>query len=365
MIALACAAGPASAQEVKGWRLYRTEHVLVYAVDGTPGARQAAQVAEQLEQLHTEILQPLGFPPGNFIYPLYPSKERFYADWWLFATIGHGDQVYAWGTVYDGDRGLVNPYLMMRAAVAHAFPRSIPLLRWGLGDALGDRAAGVDPHRHLRALVAAGNPVPDLLSIAAPSDFGAALPASYPVAVSFMAYLLDTYGPARTAQFVERVEYRYYDFAELFRAAFGVPLRDAEAAWRRRAADGSAEALDRHTYLAVTRFVYRTTLAGSPARLMLEPVGATVVTEAFRSIVPLRQLNLQAASAHMATADRAEEEADRKQRLTTSTARGAIAAVIVAPILLAVGLLVWPAIRAKLADRKQRQSRKSLAAGRR
>lgn len=347
-------AGAAAAQPVEGWRLHATSHFALYVVEGTAGARDAAQVGAQLEHLYAQVLAPLRMPPATIIVPLYPSARRFHADWWQFATLGHGDLVHAWGDVYEGG-GSIPPYMVTRAAVADAYPRAIPLLRWGFGDALGDRAAGVDSHRHVRALLASGRAVPEILSIVAPSDFGDALPVSYPVAVSFMAFLLDTYGPARTAAFVNRVEFRYYEFSELFEAAFGAPLSAAEAAWRRQVNAAGAPPLDLSTYLAVTRFVYRTTLAGSPSRLMLEPQGAVVVTEAMAAVLPLRRLDLETAAARMAAAERADEEAERRQRLTTGTARGAIAALVVAPILFAVGWLIWPAVRARLADAKRRK----------
>jgi hypothetical protein len=105
-------------------------------------------------------------------------------------------------------------------------------------------------------------------------------------------------------------------------------------------------------YLAVTQFVYRTTLAGSPGRELLEPEGATVVDEALRAVLPLRRIDIAQAAAHMETAFAAEERADRRQRFTTTTARGLIGLLILAPILLAVGWLAWPSVRARLAERR-------------
>ena len=357
MLFLGLAAPVARAQEVQGWRLHQTPHFLLYTVDGSPGARDLPRVAEQLERLHTQVLNPLRLPPAQIIYPLYPSVDRFRADWWLFATLGHGDLVHGWGAVYDGDLDTLTPYGVTRAAVTHAFPRAIPFLRWGLGDALADRAAGADPHQHLRALAAAGQPLPDLPALLAPSDFGRALPVSYPVAVSFAAFLLETYGPARVADFVERVAYRYFDFGESFPAEFGTSLAAAEREWRRHvASDARSDRLDLPAYFAVTRFIYRTSLAGSPARLMLEPQGAVVVTEAFRAALPLRRLDVRTAQAHLETAERADEQAERRQRLTTGTVRALIGALVVSPILLAVGWLLWPTVRAHVADSRRRKA---------
>lgn len=340
------------AQPVQGWRLHSTPHFLLYTVQGTPGARDVGRIAEQLEHLHAQVLAPLRLPPTQIIYPLYPSVEQFRTDWWQFATLGYGDLVHAWGTVYEGDPEALTPYGVTRAAASHAFPRAIPFLRWGLGDALGDRAAGVNPHRHLRALVTAGGGLPEITSIVAPADFGQALPASYPVAVSFMAFLIESYGPERTASFVDRVAYRYYDVEELFGLHFGAPLAAAEQTWRERiAAAGRVDALDLPAYFAATRFVYRTSLAGNPGRLLLEPQGAVVVTEAFRAALPLRRLQLRTALKHVETGRRADERAEHRQRRTTSTVRGILGALVVAPIVLAVGWLIWPGVRARLAGK--------------
>lgn len=61
-----------------------------------------------------------------------------------------------------------------------------------------------------------GNVVPALRDILAPNDFGNAFPTGYPTAVSFMVFLIERYGFAGTAAFVERVDYRYFDFENLF-----------------------------------------------------------------------------------------------------------------------------------------------------
>lgn len=336
-----------AAQDVAGWRLHRTSHFLLYTVDGSPGARDVDGIAARLEQIHALVLAPLGLPPVEIIYPLYPSAEQFQRDWWKFAAQGYGDLVHGWGLVYDGDPATIEPYEVTRAVVTHAFPRAIPLLRWGLADALSDRAAGVNAHRHVRALTEAGQQLPGLRAIIAPSDFGQALPESYPMAVSFVAYLLDAYGLSRTAEFVDRASYRYFDFPELFATHFGTPFTSAEAAWRQRVTTAPAPGpLDLRSYFSATRFVYRTSLAGSPARLLLGPRGAVIVTEAFRTAVPLRRLDLGKAVAHVEAAERAAAEAERKHYLTTTAVRALIGLLVVTPILLAVGWLLWPTIRA-------------------
>ncbi len=177
---------------------------------------------------------------------------------------------------------------------------------------------------------------------------------SYPVAVSFMAHLLQTYGIAQTAAFVAEVEFRYYDVEPLFEARFGTSFDAAERQWRAAAGRGPVAALDVPTYLAVTQFVYRTTLAGSPSRVLLEPEGATVVDEAFRAILPLRRLAVAQAASHMEVAFAAVELADRRSRLQTTTARGVIGLLVIAPILAAIGLLIWPWLRARRAERRRR-----------
>lgn len=345
---------PAAAQPIGGWDVMVSPHFRVYAPAGSPSASRLAKVSAELERIHAEVIAPLRVRPLTIIYPLFPTAERFRSDWWRFATQGYGDLVYAWGTVDHGATDDISAYAITRAVVLRVFPRAIPFLRWGLGDALGDKAEGVDSHRHLRALQAAGEQIPDLMSVLPPADFGGALPVSYPIAVSFMAYLLDAYGFERTAMFVSDVEFKYYDFGALFEARFGTTLAAAERRWRTGADTGPGPALDLSTYLAVTQFVYRTTLAGSPSRVLLEAEGATVVDEAFRAVLPLRRLEMAQAASHMEAAFAAEARADRRQRLTTTTARGLIGLLIVVPILLAVGWLAWPAIRARLADARKR-----------
>lgn len=333
-----------------GWTVHASAHFRVYVAPGGGASGRAEAALAELERIHAQVIAPLRVRPLTVLYPLFPNAERFRSDWWQFASQGYGDVVYAWGGIDRG--GDVSPYQVTRAVVSRVFPRALPFLRWGFGDALADRAAGVDAHRHLRALAASGIEIPSLLSVLPPADFGNALPVSYPVAVSFMAYLLDTYGPERTAAFVAEVEFRYYDVEPLFEARFGAPLHIAEAGWRAEAARGPVVPLDVQTYLAVTQFVYRTTLAGSPSQVLLEPEGATVVDEAFRAILPLRRLEVAQAASHMETAFAAEERAARRSRLQTTTARGLIGLLIIAPILVAVGLLAWPSVRAKVAGRR-------------
>jgi hypothetical protein len=342
----------ARAQDVPGWRLHETAHFLVYVADGTPGARDVEQVASDLELLYREVLTPLRLPPTKLVYPLYPSLERFTRDWWHFATLGYGDVVHAWGTIYTGDSRELTPYTITRSVVGDAFPRAIPLLRWGLGEALGDRAGGVDAHRHVKAIGDSGGQVPMLRSILAPSDFGAALPASYPTAVSFMAFLIERYGLAQTSRFVELVSYQYYDFDILFVRHFAESVDTVEAAWRRRIVAAEAPAVDLNAYYAASRFVYRVTLAGNPGRRMLLPDGPVVVTEAFRTVELLRRLDLAGVSARMDSAQRAAAAAERGERRTDFTLRGLVYAVVGAPLLLAIGWLLWPSVRGWLAGRR-------------
>jgi len=356
LAALAGVPSPSAAQSSAippGWTRSASPHIHVYAVAGdAASAARAAQVAAEFERVYGQVIAPLRLRPLIVLYPLFPSAEQFRTDWWQFASQSYGDLVYAWGTINHGDPGDVSAYALTRAVIMRIFPRAIPFLRWGLGDALGDLASGVDPHRHLRALQAAGQPIPDLRRLLPPADFGSALPVSYPVAVSFMAYLIETFGPARTAAFVADVEFKYYEFGALFETRFGTTLDAAEQRWRLTASRGLAPGVDIPTYLAVTQFVYRTTLAGSPSRVLLEAEGATVVDEAFRAIPPLRRLDIAQAASHMETAFAAEERADRASRLRTTTARSLIGLLIILPIVLAVSLLAWPAVRARIANRR-------------
>jgi len=350
LAAVAVLASAAAAQAVEGWRLRRTPHFLIYTVEGSHAARDVEQIAADLELLYAEVLAPLGLPPLQVIYPLYPSVERFRDAWWYFATLGSGDLVHAWGTIYTGDFRALTPYTITRAVVSHGYPRAIPLLRWGFGEALGDRVAGVDAHAHLKAALDAGLAMPALRRILAPSDFGEALPMSYPTAVSFMAYLIERFGIPQTGAFVDRVAYRYFDFPDLFVAHFGVPLDQVERAWRARVeAARASRRIDASTYLAATRFVYRITLAGTPGRRMLLADGAVVVSEALAAVEPLRRLNLEAARRSMQIARRASERAEREERRAGTLLRGAVALIVLAPVALAVGWLLWPAVRARRA----------------
>jgi hypothetical protein len=346
------------AQEVPLWRLHETPHFLIYTLEGTPGARHVEQIAGDLELLHREVLAPLHLPPAKLVYPLYPSLDRFARDWWHFATLGYGEVVHAWGTIYTGDSRELTPYTVTRAVVADAFPRAIPLLRWGLGEALGDRFAGVDPHAHLAMITASGGKVPALHSILAPSDFGNALPASFPAAVSFMAFLMERYGLAQTARFADVVSFQYFDFDMLFVRHFAESVETVEAAWRARAARAEGRSMDLNAYFSGSRFIYRVTLAGNPGRRMLLPDGPVVVSEAFRAVEQLRRLDLVGVEARMETARRATASAERGERRTELTLRSIIYAVVATPLLLAVGWLLWPSVRGWLSSRR-------MAAGRR
>lgn len=341
-----------TAQDVPGWRLHETAHYLIYTVDGTPGARDVEQVAAGLERIHRDVLTPLRLPPTKLVYPLYPSLESFARDWWHFATLGYGDIVHAWGTIYTGDSREVPPYTVTRSAVSDAFPRAIPLLRWGFGEALGDRAAGVDAHAPLKAILVSGGHPPVLRSILAPSDFGTALPASYPAAVSFMAFLMERYGLAETARFAELVSYQYFDFDMLFVRHFAESVDAVEAAWGDRVQRAPPQTVDLNAYFAANRFIYRITLAGNPGRRMLLPDGPVVVAEAFRAVEQLRRLDLAGVERRMDTAQRATAAAERGEQRTELTLRGVIYAVVAAPLLLAIGWLLWPSLRGWLAGRR-------------
>ncbi|HET6947936.1 MAG TPA: hypothetical protein VFJ45_09015 [bacterium] len=337
-----------AAQAVEGWQLHATPHFLVYTLAGTRGARDVEQVKADLELVYRNVIAPLGLPSSRLVYPLYPTLERFRSDWWYFATMGYGDVVHAWGTIYVGDNRALTPYTVTRAVISDAFPRAIPLLRWGLGEALGDGAAGVDSHAHLNA-VAARLEVPPLREMLGPSEFGDRLPVSYPTAVSFVAFLLERYGLEKTAGFVDRVDFRYFDFPDLFGAHFGESLSEVERAWRARvSASGVPRAIDGGTYLEASRFVYRVTLAGNPGRRMLLPDGPAVVSEAFAAVDPLRRLNLDAVRAHMERARQATERAERAERRTERGLRGIVYVVVLTPILFALAWLFWPAVRGRL-----------------
>jgi len=339
----------APAQSVPGWRLHETPHFLIYAVDGTRASRDIEQIKADLELIHMEVIAPLDLPPSRLIYPLYASLEVFRRDWWHFATLGYGDVVHGWGTTYTGDSREITPYTLTRVVVSDAFPRAIPLLRWGLGEALGDSFAGVDANGHLKAAVDAGLVIPALRDILAPSDFGNALPLSYPTAVSFMAFLIERYGFARTASFVERVDYRYFDFENLFIMHFHARLAEVERAWQVRISSATVTGrIDSSTYLAANSFIYRVTLAGNPGRQMLLPDGPVVVSEAFAAVEPLRRLNLERVRTRMETAARASRRAEQQEQRTETTLRGIVYVVVLTPILLAVAWLLWPSLRARV-----------------
>lgn len=341
-------AAGAQAPAFQSWRVHETPRFLIYTLPGTPGARDVAQISADLELVNTEVIAPLRLPPTRLVYPLYPSLQRFAQDWWHFATMGYGDVVHAWGTIYTGDNRALIPYTVTRTVISDAFPRAIPLLRWGLGEALGDLAAGVDSHAHLKAVAPEGRL--GVTAILAPTDFSDRLPMSYPTAVSFMAFLLERYGLPHTAAFAELVSFRYFDFADLFASHFGEPLAGVEGAWERRVAGADRRpAVDIEAYLGGARFVYRVTLAGNPARQMLLPDGPVVVSEAIAAVDPLRRLNLRAVRGHMERARAATARVERTERWTERGLRAVVYVLALTPILFAVLWLVWPAIRARRA----------------
>ncbi|MDQ7820513.1 MAG: hypothetical protein QN173_10395 [Armatimonadota bacterium] len=352
MVALAAAAGWAQAvPEVPGWRGVATPHLWLYVVDGTPGARDASAVAAALDPLVARLSEALG-RPARVVYPLYPSVDAFRADWWRFATPPAADAVHGWGAVYRGDPADLSVHLLARSLAAAALGDAIPLLRWGVAEALGDRAVGADPHAHVAALRAAGQPLPAVARILSPVEFGHALPWSYPVAVSFVADLIDRYGARRTAQFARAVGYRYVDLPEIFRDAFGTSLDDAVAAWEERVRRAPAPAVDPHAYALAARLVYGVGLARPPAAVMLEPAGADVVVAAAKAAAALRRLDVPAAAALAEAAHRTQAEARARQALRRTVARGLPAAVAAVPVALALLWLVWPAVRSRLADRR-------------
>lgn len=349
---------PALAQEeVPGWRLHASPHFALYTIDGTLGARDAARIEERLEQIYAKAIAPLNLAPTVIVYPLYPSVDRFRLDWWQFAVRAYGDVVHAWGTVYDGTIDEVSPYLVTRAVVAHAFPKAIPLLKWGLGDALGDRVMWIDSHRGVLLLLA-GKGVPSLQALIPPYAFGDALPSSYPVAVSFVAFLLETYGPLRTARFVDAVTYRYYEFPQLAHRNFGLPFEQIEQAWKRRIGQdgGAGSPADVQRYLQGAQFIYQTSLASDPGRTMLQPYGPVVITETFRAITSLRAMDLSAVDAHIRTARMAAAKTAHKSQLIALSVRIAFWVLILSPIVLAMGWLTWPSVRARLGWWRRRRT---------
>jgi hypothetical protein len=173
-----------------------------------------------------------------------------------------------------------------------------------------------------------------------------------------MAFLIERYGLAQTSRFVELVSYQYYDFDILFVRHFAESVDTVEAAWRDRIRRAEGRPMDLSAYYAANRFVYRVTLAGNPGRRMLLPDGPVVVTEAFRAVEQLRRLDLTGVSARMDTAQRATAAAERGERRTDVTLRGIIYAVVGAPLLLAIGWLLWPSIRGWLAGRRAATGRR-------
>lgn len=339
---------PVAAQAVEGWRLYETPHFFIYVVEGTPGARDLQRVAAELERIHRVIVAPLGLPPDRLIVPLYPSADRFRADWWRFATQGPGEFIPTWGAVYTGDLRAISPYVLARAVVDGALPRLTRMLRWGAGEALGDRAAGVDAHAHLATLLASGAQIPALAAILRPWEFGETLPLSYPTAVSFVSFLFERYGLTRTWAFIDRANYRYYDFGELFAAQFGEPLSTVERLWRARVAAARVTArVDLDAYRAASAFVYGVTLATNPSRAMLQPEGATVVSEAFAAVGALRALDLEAVRRSASSAQQAGEHAARQTRRRDLAWQALVAFLVLTPIVLSVGVLLWPTLRGR------------------
>lgn len=342
--------------DIAGWRPHPYGHFILYVAEGTPGARDAVQVATELERIYTRGLAPLSLPPVTVLYPLYPSMAKFQSDWWQFAIRASGETVFGWGTIYDGQPGRISPYVVTRTVIAHTFPRAIPLLKWGLGDALADRLQGIDSHRGLRVLLHGGRTVPSVEAIVSPYEFGTALPLSYPAAVSFVAFLLDEYGPGNTAEFINAVGYRYYDFGRLFEEHFGRPLGEVELAWNQRVARQSeASALNVTTYVRGIDFMVSTTLAAAPSRSMLRPEGAVIVNEAFAAIVPLRSVNLTSIETHLAVVRMVEARQKSRARWTALAVRGGFWVFALAPIVLALVWLAWPKIRAHLNRQRQRR----------
>lgn len=335
-----------------------TPHLWLYVVPGTPGARDAAMVAQALEPMVARLSGALG-GPGRVVYPLYPSVEVFAREWWRFAAPQPADAVHGWGAVYTGDPGVLSPYPVARALAAAALAQAVPLLRWGWADAMADRELGVDPHRHVAALRATGRALPAVERILPPADFGQALPWSYPVAVSFVADLVDRFGPRATAQFARAVGYRYFDLPDLFRQTFGISVGEAAASWHERVLRVPAQPVDAHAYAAASRLAYRVGLARSPAAVMLEPAGAEVVVLAAAATVALRRLDLEQAAELAERARRAQEREVARQARRTLAARGLLVVLATTPVVLAALWLLWPAVRGRLAGRPGARGRRA------
>jgi hypothetical protein len=339
-----------------------TAHLWLYVMEGTPGARDVRAVAEALDPVAARLSTAVG-STAAVLYPLYPSVEVFQREWWRFATPPPGEAVYGWGAVYRGDPAALSPYPLARSLVGAALAQAVPVLRWGLADALADREAGVDPHRSVAALRAAGVPLPSVVQILSPPQFGDALPWSYPVAVSFVADLVDRFGARRTARFAAAVGFRYFDLPALFGQAFGTSLQDAVAAWEARVRRTPADPVDAQAYASAARLAYGVGLARSPAAVMLEPAGAQVVTAAAAVTVALRRLDVPTAAALAKQARRIQADAYRQQALRRAVARGVPVGLAAAPVVMAVVWLVWPAVRRRLADRRARGGAARSGAG--
>src|SRR3990172_703016 len=131
----------------------------------------------------------------------------------------------------------------------------------------------------------------------------------------------------------------------LFVRHFAESVDTDEAAWRDRVQRTRPQTLDLNMYFAASRFIYRITLAGNPGRRMLLPDGPVVVSEAFRAVGQLRRLDLAGVERRMDTAQRATAAAERGEQRTELALRSVIYAVVAAPLLLAIGWLLWPSVR--------------------
>ncbi|MBI3997400.1 MAG: hypothetical protein HY355_00095 [Armatimonadetes bacterium] len=359
--------GPAPADvgsvEVPGWEATPSSLAVVYALAGSPGARDARVVAERLDALLAAIARDGDFVlPGRLVYPLYPSAERFRRDWWLFAELRDG-LVHGWGTVYGGDPGAISPYQVARVVVLQAMARALPLFTWGLGDAIADRLAGVDSHAHARIYLDHGG-LPPVIEIVHQLDFSRALPGAHAQSVSFLAFLAEEHGLPAVAAFAREVGPRWYDFSQIFQRRFGITMDDADRRWRARVARAAAPPLSEAEFARYRRaaeFGYRHTLTRSPGGLLLQPGGAEAYVEALRATDALRRFEIDTALRAAEAGQRAAETVQRRAARTRLALRVALWALGIGPIILAVLLLAVPGLRSAWRNRLTRIRRRSAA----
>ncbi len=330
----------------------------VYALPGAPEEALTGSIARLLDGLLAQVEHDSGIAPGGlFIYPLYPSPERFRRDWWQFAVL-RGTTLHGWGTLIEDGKAHVSPYQIARIVTRREVGRAVPLLSWGLGDLIADRLAGVDSHAHAK-LVLEREGLPEVAQIVHQLDFSRALPASYLQSVSFLAYLAEEHGMHRVVAFARAAGGRWYDFHEVFQREFGVSVGEAEGRWRARLAQTASPRLSDAEFRGYVRgleYACAYTLAQSPGRLVSRPGGAIAYVEALRATGALRRFDVTEAARSVAAGRRAAEQVQRRTlrtRLATTTALWALG---LGPIVLAVLLLAWPAIRGAWRSRGRRRA---------